>query len=323
MAGKSQNGNGKPSTGKWLLVIGILIALWLVSMIVAGALSIFFGSSSESSAPIGRGNIAVIPIKGEIFSEKTTSILSGQTASADEVLGFLDTANSDPSVKAIILDIDSPGGSPVASEEMMDAVKNSSKYTVAVIRDIGTSGAYWVASGADEIMASRLSLTGSIGVYSSYLDFAGTMAKYGVSYQRLVGGDLKDIGSPYRNMTPEEEKIFQSKIDMIHTYFLHSVAVNRNLSDREIAIVKNGQFFTGEEAKDNGLIDNYGSISDAVSFIEQKLNITGRTVQYQEKQGFLSSLMSAMSKPAFYVGQGIGYALRDTSLQSVAPSIKT
>ena len=324
MARAPQNGKEKNGEGKWFFIIGVLLVLWLISMIIAGVLSFIFsvGNGSDISAPIGQGNIAIIPIKGEITSEKTTTIFSQGSVSSEQTLKFIDTANNDPSVKAIIFDIDSPGGSPVASEDIMNAVKESRKYGVAVIRDLGTSGAYWVASAADKIIASRLSLTGSVGVYSSYLDFQGTFDKYGVTYERLVGGKYKDIGTPFRNMTDEERYIFQDKIGKIHSYFLNSVAENRNLTQGQIAVIKDGEFFTGEEAMQYGLIDDYGNINNAVKLIEQNFNMTGKTVEYKQKEGFFSSLMSTISKPAFYVGQGIGYAMRDSSFQS-APNVRT
>ena len=141
--------------------------------------------------------------------------------SSTKTIQFIKAAEKDPSVRAIIFDINSPGGSAVASEEIAHAIKESTKYKVAVIRDLGASGAYWIASSSDVIFASRMSLTGSIGVISSFIQFEGLMDKYGISYERLVAGERKDIGSPFREMTDEERILFQKKINTIHEYFIN------------------------------------------------------------------------------------------------------
>jgi protease-4 len=322
MAKMKNNAVGKKPRSKWFFIIGFLLALWIVSMIIAGSIGAYFGYGFDVTPRFGAGNIAVIPIKGEIVTEKGTSSFFQEETVSSQVVQFIGEADSDPGIKAIVFEIDSPGGSAVASEEIANAILQEKKPTVAVIRDIGTSGAYWVASATDRVYASRMSVTGSIGVISSYLEFSGTMEKYGVTYERLVAGEYKDIGSPFREMTPEEKKIFQSKIDTIHEYFLDAVAKNRNLSEDSIRTVADGGFFLGEEAQGLGLVDGIGNMGNAMKYLEESMNITARPVTYREKTGFFSSMSDVMSKPAYYVGEGIGDALKDTSLEN-SISIKT
>ncbi len=300
---------------KWFFIIGFLLFLWIISMVIAGGISLYFGGNNEIETPVGKGNVAVISIKGIINTEKNDNFFSSQSASSDRIVEFIKAADKDSGIKAIIFDINSPGGSPVASEEIAFAMKQSKKLKVAVIRDIGTSGAYWAASAADIVVASKMSITGSIGVISSYLEFQGTMDKYGVTYERLVAGKYKDMGSPFRNMTDEERELFQTKLDKMHQYFMDEVAQNRNLTSQEILKVSQGDFFTGAEAKDLKLVDVLGNKDDAVKIIEQRLNTTVKIVEYKEKQGFWSSIVSSLSKPAFYAGQGVGYAIKDTKLE--------
>ena len=323
MAVKKNKWNGNEKSGKdgnpaskWLVVGLVILLLWILSMVIAAGLSLYFGADIDLESKVGQGNIAIIPIKGEIASEKPNMLFVQEGTSSTKTIQFIKAAEKDPSVRAIIFDINSPGGSAVASEEIAHAIKESTKYKVAVIRDLGASGAYWIASSSDVIFASRMSLTGSIGVISSFIQFEGLMDKYGISYERLVAGERKDIGSPFREMTDEERILFQKKINTIHEYFINEVAENRNLSSNARKAIADGSFFLGSEAKEHGLIDEIGNKDDAIRFIERQLNITAKPVEYKEKTGFLSNFVDAMSKPSFFMGQGIGYALKDVNTES-------
>ena len=128
---------------------------------------------------------------------------------------MIDSAKKDVRIKGVIFKINSPGGSVVGSKEIGNAIKKLGKPSVAVIREVGASGAYWVASSADVIIADELSITGSIGVISSYLQFSKIMEEYGITYERLVGGEHKDMGVPYKQLSKEEQIIMQKKINII------------------------------------------------------------------------------------------------------------
>ncbi|MBI3883795.1 MAG: signal peptide peptidase SppA [Sphingobacteriales bacterium] len=170
----------------------------------------------------------------------------------------------------MLFEINSPGGSAVASEEIANAVKKANKTTVAWIREIGTSGAYWVASSSGHIVANRVSITGSIGVIASYLEFPGLLEHYNITYQRLVSGKYKDIGSPFKEMTPEEKAIFQQNLDTIRDYFVSEVAKNREMSKKDVDKIANGVFYLGAQAKELGLIDELGGKDEAINYIEKK-----------------------------------------------------
>src|SRR5690606_28986456 len=111
------------------------------------------------------------------------------------------------------------------------------KPSVSVIRDVGASGAYWVASATDYIVSDELSLTGSVGVLGGFFDIHGLLERYNITYERFTGGEYKDFGSPFREMSEEERVIMQSKIDMMHDFFLEDVKNLRNLSQEELGIV--------------------------------------------------------------------------------------
>src|SRR3989338_367748 len=167
---------------RWGYALFVLLMLSILGFIAVGIISLFTGVDVESL----NGNVALIPIHGVIAvgDEGSSSFFESATASS-ETIKFIEKADKNPSIKAIILEINSPGGSAVASEEIANAVKKVNKTTVAWVREAGASGAYWVASASDHIVASRMSVTGSIGVISSYLEFEGLVNRYNLTYRRL------------------------------------------------------------------------------------------------------------------------------------------
>ncbi len=214
-------------------------------------------------APLG--NVAVIRIEGTItpFSD----LLSSDTTS-DNVISEIDRAESDPSIEAIVLSINSYGGSSVASKEIAERVLRCNKTVVAWIRDIGTSGAYLIAAASDYIVADNMSIVGSIGATMSYLEFSQTLSKYGVNYVRLVSGEHKDIGSPYKNLTSEDREILMSLVNESFSYFLNFVAEKRNLDSNVVEIVSDGRVFSGTQAYSIGLVDRLGSKYEVNSYLE-------------------------------------------------------
>ena len=287
---------------KWRTALVVIVILYILSLIVSG----FFSFIEETD--FKEGNVALIPIEGVIMAEKGGTFDSG-TASSATIVKFIEDADKNPQVKAIIFEINSPGGSPVATEEIVNAIKRTNKTTVAWIREIGTSGAYWVASSADTIVASRMSLTGSIGVLASFLQFSGLLQRYNVTYERLNAGAYKDIGSPLKPLTLDERKMLQEQIDSLHEYFINSVAENRNLSKVKVKELATGMFYLGEQAKDMGLIDVIGGKEEAKQIIEKKLNITAEIVEYREEVTLMDILSRVMSQQSFFVGKGIGSSL--------------
>jgi len=194
------------------------------------------------------------------------------------------------------------------------AVKETNKTVVALIRDVGASGAYWVATAADYIVANPMSITGSIGVISSYLDFSGFMADHNVSYQRMVSGNYKDIGTPFKKLTSEEEVLLQTRLDLIKKEFVKAVALNRNLSVEEVNKIATGLFYLGMQAKPLNLIDELGSKQEAIAYIEQQHNMTADLVEYKKVKSFSDILQEIVSGQSFSVGLGLGKALKSDLL---------
>lgn len=288
-----------------LTAIIIITGLFFLSIIFASTIGLallFSGSGIDET-----GNVAVIKVKGTISTGNTESF--GMDASSTQILSHIKKANEDPEIEAIIIEIDSPGGSPVASEEIMRAVKESEKPSVAWIRESGTSGAYWIASGANHIIAHPLSITASIGVYGSYLEFSSLLEEKNVTYQRLVSGERKDTGSRLRALSYSEEQVLQAKIDFMHEYFIASVAENRNLSEDYVREYADGMFMLGQEAYDAKLIDELGSQQEVQAYLKS-INMSEIDYKYYyEKESFSELFFGMSSEHGFAIGKGLASEL--------------
>src|SRR3989344_3990976 len=276
------------------IILQILLLIFIVSFVSANIIQYSIGEG------VVNDGIAVIKIKGPITTEEATSSLFGEVVSSSSILENLEKANTNPSIKGIILEINSPGGTVVASREIALAVKDLDKPVVAWIREIGTSGAYWVASAADEIVADELSITGSIGVTSSFLEFSGLFEKYGIGYEELTSGEHKEIGSPFKKLTPTERSLIQKKLDIIHETFINEVAENRNLDKEHVRGASTGVFYLGTEAKELGLVDHLGGKELAVERTKTLTNITHpEIVEYKERKTVFDYLTRISS---YYIG---------------------
>ncbi len=289
----------------WLLIMGGVILLFIVSFFVFCFVVILIASDSAPTT----GNVAVIPIKGVIMIDNEDSLFATSVASSTDIVKLIEKAEADPSIQAIVFDINSPGGAPVASAEISRGIKEANKTTVAVIREVGASGAYWAASAADHIIANEVSITGSIGVLASYLEYGDLLARYNVSYARFVSGNHKDMGTPYREMTTGEKEIYQQTLDKMHEVFINSVAENRGLEYDYVKELATGQIYLGSEALDLSLIDQLGGKQEAYAYVSSTHNITVEPVAFEEEKSFFEILASALDNSAFHVGTGIGAVL--------------
>lgn len=179
--------------------------------------------------------------------------------SAEDMTWALEAAASDPHIKAVVLQIDSGGGSPVAAEEIAAALRALDKPSVAWVRESADSASYWVASAADTIIASKSSDIGSIGVTYSYVDNAKQNEREGLTYNQLTTGKYKDTGSLDRALTLDERALIQRDLDVTLQSFIAAVAENRGLPVEKIAALADGSSMLGQMALDNGLIDALGN----------------------------------------------------------------
>jgi len=285
---------------KVFLILMIILAV-LVAILLAFLLK-----------PKTLGNTALIHIDGVLLT-KEEPYNSGITSS-ESIVALLEDIQKNKKIKAIIFEIDSPGGGVLASQEIAQAIQDLKEdiITIAVIRDVGASGAYWVASSCDYIYANKMSITGSIGVIGSYLEYSGLLERFNITYQRLVAGDYKDLGTPYKELTSEERNILQKILDSIYDVFVSEVQKNRGLTKEKAEEIANGRIYLGIDAKNNGLIDDFGDIKSAIQYIEKEKGIKVSLKEYKKKS--LVFPFPQISLISYYVGKGLGDSLTEQKI---------
>lgn len=244
-------------------------------------LLILYASLFSSGMPFGN-KIAIINIRGVISSSPD---LLTETFTLQEAFSLFKRVEDDQSIKGVLLIIDSPGGSVVASREIAYALREIKKPKVCWLGDIATSGAYWIASSCDRIVADPLTITGSIGVSASYLEFSKLFEKYGVTYEQITSGERKDMGSPFRNLTEEEREKLQYMTNEIFTYFLNDIKERRNLIKWQIDKISSGDIFLGKDAVSLGLVDSLGTLSDAKEIVKKLVGLNNIEFIEIEKKG--------------------------------------
>jgi protease-4 len=250
-----------------------------------------FGSYGDS--------IALIHVDGVIAG--TGSEFDG-VITPEAMLSKLDQALADSSVKAILLRIDSPGGTVAASQEIAIEVARASeeKPVIASIGDVGASGAYMIASQCDEIVAAPTSAVGSIGVITQIPNVAGLLDKLGVEFTVLTAGEYKDAGSPFRSMTATETALIQTEVDIAYDEFIRIVAEGRELPEPDVREMATGFAWSALVAKDMGLVDTLGNFNDAIDRAADLGGIEGEPyiVTYEDDSygAFLRFLLGASAR---------------------------
>jgi protease-4 len=272
----------------WVVIVLTIAMYWFDQYSFYSADESMFTDEEDTEAICPEGsNVAVINIHGEIvtyLSEPTSSeesdLAPSDSVSSEYVIAQIDEIEKDDNIKALILDIDSVGGSPVASEEIMNAIKKMLKPSIVVIRESAYSGAYLIASGTDKIYASEMSDVGGIGVSMSYLDYSQMNKQEGITYQQLSSGKFKDSGDPDKELTAEEKELFMRGIKIMHDIFVKRVSENRKLDIEKVKKLADGSTMLGQAAKEKGLIDEIGDIDSAEEWIKNELKIEPKICVY-------------------------------------------
>jgi len=251
---------------KFLLIFfGLFILIFFISL-----LFVFF----QKNMPIG-DRVALIRVEGPIFDSKDT---------IDELKEHL----KDPSIKAIIMRIDSPGGAVAPSQEIYEEVRKAAtkKKIVVSMGSVAASGGYYIASPATRIVANPGTLTGSIGVIMEIPNFAGLMNKLGIKSEVVKSGRHKDIASVFRGIKKEDREILQNVLDNVHDQFILAVAEGRKMLLEDVRKIADGRIFTGEQALKVGLIDEIGNLEDAVKVAGKLSGIKGEPEVVSKKERF-------------------------------------
>lgn len=254
-----------------IIVALIFLVIFIFSFIVA-----LFDSSL---LPIG-DKIGVVEINGVITDAKRIN---------EELARMRERGD----IKAIILRIDSPGGGVAPSQEIYEEVKKTrkKKRIVASLGSVAASGGYYIAVGADKIVANPGSITGSIGVVVEFANIKELLDKIGVKGYVIKSGEFKDIGSPFRDMTGKERTFLQGLVRTLHEQFVDVVAENRGIEREKVKKIADGRIFTGTQALKLGLVDKLGNFYDAVDLASRLAGIRGKPILvYPERRGIWSFL---------------------------------
>jgi protease IV len=251
----------------------------------------------------GKAKVLLIEISGMISSQEKEGFRPTPSMIAS-VKEQLTRAAKDEQIKAIVLRINTPGGTVTASDIIYHELKTFKTIRkvpiIASIMDLGTSGGYYIAAAADKVLAHPSSVTGSIGVIMLTVNAKGLLEKIGVEATAVTSGPRKDMGSPFRTMTVEERAIFQGLIDSFYQRFLTIVQEGRaNLQMEQIKRLADGRIYTGEQAKEAGLVDEIGYLEDAVEVAKKQAGLTdARVVTYQRPGEYSNNVYSKLVAPS-------------------------
>jgi len=253
-------------------------ALTLVAIIAIGflAFSILANYLAES-AWVGGDKVALIRIEGVILDSR-------------ETIQELRRYRENPTVKAIVLRIDSPGGGVVPSQEIFAEVRKTRAdgklKLVASMGNLAASGGYYIAAATDKIVANPGTLTGSIGVIMELANVKGLLDKIGVQSVVIKSGRYKDMASPFRAMTEEDRTLLQGVLDDVHAQFIEAVATGRALNVEQVKGMADGRIFTGRQAKSVSLVDELGDLQDAIKLAAQLVGISGEPRVIETRKRF-------------------------------------
>ena len=263
-----------------------IFALVLIVLCLVATLGNWVGDSDLSSEAEDKGfginseaNVALLEIYGTISDEPTnTSFGATNTSSSNYLIEAIRQIRED-GIKAILVHINSPGGTAAASqavyEELMRTRRETDIKIVASIGDVAASGGYYVACAADHIMANPATITGSIGVIVSTTNISSLLDKIGVQIGNVKSGQYKDILSPYEDLSEGERDIVEQIIAQSYQQFLDAIVASREISLEELKPLADGRIFTGEQAKQENLVDSLGNSYDALQKLAELANITG------------------------------------------------
>jgi len=281
------------------LIVFIAISIFIIDLVVLNNFAPYFIDQFESSqinkteppilkenkpdlvetasSTVGICNVQGINIHGDLITyipatdyNESGSLKADETAS-ENVYFTVKNAEKDDKIKAIVLEIDSTGGDPVAGEEIAKVLKSSSKPVVAYIRAVGASAAYWAATGAGRIFASETSAVGSIGVTYSYVDNAESNKQDGYTFNDLATGKFKNIMNRNKSLTAEERDLVMKDLFKTHDLFVKKVAENRKLDINKVKELATGWAYNGVDSLNYGLIDELGGLDEVSAYLKNNI----------------------------------------------------
>ncbi|MDA8141941.1 MAG: signal peptide peptidase SppA [Desulfobacteraceae bacterium] len=266
----------------YLFFLLLLAAMGTVSMIF---LSIMIMSVSGDKVKYDGDKVGVIEVVGTIADSK-------------EIIDQIKEFREEESIKAIVVRVDSPGGAVGPSQEIYREIRKTipEKKVIISMGSVAASGGYYISAAGNGIVANPGTITGSIGVIMGYTNFEDLLSKIGLSPVVIKSGEYKDIGSPVRKMTRQEKSLLEDLAKNIHRQFIEDIAQGRGIELTNVEAIADGRIFTGEDAKNLGLVDRLGNFEDAVQWAGELGGIEGEVeTVYPEKDrlSFLEYLMES------------------------------
>lgn len=278
----------------------ILLPLTIFAVFMALSVTLISSCTPPTSGTVFGDRIGLLYVEGVIMSgNPSSSMFFGATgAYSDHIVQVVEQAIQDKGIKAIVVRVNSPGGSAAASQEIYTAFKkfsDSGRPLIVSMADVAASGGYYIASPADEIYANASTLTGSIGVIMQLMNYEGLYEIIGFYDTTIKAGKFKDIGSPTRPMTDEEKQLLQDMLDQTHQQFKQAVMDGRGFTQEEIDKIATGMIYNGQQALDNKLVDKIGGLQDAIARASELTGL-GDNPQIDElgKVGLFEELLGEM-----------------------------
>lgn len=276
---KKDKTNQKMKNKRVFIILGIIVGMFFLVLILR---SIVGGTS------LGQ-KVAVVDLTGIITK-------------SDATIKLIHTYRDDPNIKAIVVRIDTPGGSVAPVQEIYSELQKIDKPIVASMGGTAASGGYYVACAADTIMANPGTLTGSIGVIMQFTRLKGLYDKIGLEHQVIKSGEFKDTGSPFRQLTEKEQAVLQVTVDDVYNQFVDTIFEGRKslLSRPEILELADGRIFSGQQALNAKLLDRLGNLPEAIEHAAELADIEGKpkVVRKKKKQSLLEQLLGVTQTPA-------------------------
>ncbi len=276
-----------------LKYLGAGCLLLIIAAIACGAgIAIGGGLSRAGGLALGRDGVAVVYVEGQILGGDSRGVFDGPAARSDRIVRWLRRAGEDSSIKAVVLRVDSPGGSVTASDEIYNQILKvkERKPVVASMGGLAASGGYYISAPATRIVANQTSLTGSIGVITIVPNIEGLLQKLGVETYVFTSGPHKDESAGLRPLTEADRRVFQGVVDEAFTRFVTVVSDGRGLPAEQVRAQADGRIMTGRQALEARLVDQVGDLPEAIQVAADLGGIHGepRVVRYRGGDGLFS-----------------------------------
>ncbi|HJH32050.1 MAG TPA: signal peptide peptidase SppA [Methanosarcinaceae archaeon] len=285
----------------------IAVVMILILVIGASFAAIYYSAGGEFYTKDDR--VAVIYVQGTMLSGSIPGGLGYVTS--EEISDYIQDAVEDESIRAIVLRINSPGGSPAAAEEIVAEIKKAQAEDVPIVvsmGDVAASAAYYISAPTDMIYANPSTMTGSIGVIWTFENMSGYYEEEGIEFHVAKSGEFKDMGGPWRGLSDDEKEYADTVIIEVYNRFVDEVASGRNMSRSDVKDLADGRIYTGAKAKNLGLVDDFGNMYDAIEMASELGGIDGEpTVIYMNKPTLSRLLFGSDTGSSQTIEKFVGY----------------